>query len=207
MIVEDDRVTREGLTLLIDGTPGYRCLGAFGSVEQALAQPPGTAPAVLLLDINLPGMSGPEAVPLFRERYPDTSVLMLTVYDEETRIFESICSGADGYLLKKTPPGKLLDAIREARSDGAPMSPEIARKVIRLFQRTPPPAAPVEHDLNPNEVRILRFLSEGYSYRAVGERLGISINTVRNYIRSIYDKLHVHSKSEAVGKALRTGII
>ena len=179
-------------------------MGAFGSVEEALeANVP--APQALLLDIQLPGMLGSAAVPLFRERYPDAAILMFTVYDEESKVFESICNGADGYLLKKTSPDRLLEAIREAHEKGAPMSPEIARKVIRLFQQTQ--ASPADHDLNPTEVRILRFLADGYSYQAAGDRLKLSINTIRNYIRSIYDKLHVHSKSEAVSKALRSGII
>ena len=205
-IVEDDRATREGLRLLIDGTPGYESVQAAGSVEEALAGSPTVAPDVILLDVHLPGMDGAAAVPRFRERYPDASILMLTVYDGEDKIFESICNGADGYLLKKTPPARLLDAIGEARRNGAPMSPEIARKVIRLFQKTGRPATET-YDLTPNEIRILGFLADGFSYQSVGDRLKISINTVRDYIRSIYDKLHVHSKSEAVSKALRSGLI
>ncbi len=205
-IVEDDRETREGLRALIDGTERYRCTAAWGSVEEALAGARLPAPDALLLDVHLPGMRGPDAVPLLRERFPEASILMLTVYDEEEAIFASICNGADGYLLKRTPPPRLMEAIREARKDGAPMSPEIARKVIRLFRKTRPPSA-AEHDLTPHEIRVLGLLAEGHSYQAVGDRLSVSINTVRNYIRSIYDKLHVHSKSEAVSKALRSGIL
>ena len=136
-IVEDDVTTREGLAALIDGTPGYRCVGRYGAVEELLRKPPDRPADVLLLDINLPGISGAEGVRLVRERWSSTDVLMLTVYSDENKIFESICNGAVGYLLKKTPPARLLDAIREAASGGAPMSPEIARKVVTLFRKTP----------------------------------------------------------------------
>lgn len=131
---------------------------------------------------------------------------MLTIYDEDEKIFESIGNGACGYLLKRTPPAKLLEAIREAYEGGAPMSPEIARKVVTLFQKTGPPKI-LDQDLTPQEVRLLKMLAEGYSYKAAADRLNISINTIRVYIRRIYEKLHVHSKSEAVSKALRSRII
>ncbi len=205
-IVEDDRSTREGLGLIIDGTPGYRCAGTFGSVEAALRHIGLDVPDVLLLDIHLPGISGTEGVVLFKEKYPAMQILMLTIYDEEEKVFESICNGACGYLLKKTPPAKLLDAIGEAHRGGSPMTPEIARKVVTLFQKTGPPEK-LDQALTPQEVRLLQLLAEGYSYRGIADRLNISINTVRDYIRSIYEKLHVHSKSEAVSKALRSRII
>jgi len=205
-VVEDDRATREALTSLINGTPGYSCTQAFWSVEQAL-QGLGNKPVdVLLLDIHLPGMLGSEAVKVFRERHSQTQILMLTVYDAQDKVFESICNGACGYLLKKTPPARLLEAIREAHEGGSPMSPEIARKVVTLFQKTGPPAQ-IDQSLTPQEVRVLRLLADGYSYQSAGEKLNITANTVRNYVRSIYDKLHVHSKSEAVSKALRSRII
>jgi len=211
-IVEDDRSLREGLGLLINATPGLRCPRTFGSVEEALRGigPHGGAgeavPNVLLLDIHLPGMLGSDGVKLFREKFPAMEVLMLTVYAEQDKVFESICNGACGYLLKKTPPAKLLEAIREAYEGGAPMSPEIARKVVRLFQTTRQPEK-IEEQLTPQEVRLLQLLSDGHSYQSAAGQLNISVNTIRNYIRSIYEKLHVHSKNEAVGKALRSGII
>jgi len=205
-IVEDDRAMREGLALIINGTPGYRCVGVFESVEDALRGLAHENPNVMLLDIHLPGMLGSEGVPVLLEKFPALQVLMLTVYAEEEKIFESICNGACGYLLKKTPPARLLEAIREAHEGGAPMTPEIARKVVRLFRKAPPPPKP-EHHLAPHEVRLLDLLAQGYSYQAIADRLHISINTVRNYIRDTYDKLHVHSKSEAVSKALKAGII
>lgn len=205
-IIEDDRGTREGLRLLIDGTPGYCCVGVFRSVEEALRLIENNIPDILLLDIQLPGMSGTDGVRILKTTCPASEILMLTIYAEQDKVFESICNGACGYLLKKTPPAKLLEAINEAFHGGAPMSPEIARKVVTLFQKTGPPEK-LEAELTPQEVRLLMLLSQGYSYQGIGDRLHISINTVRDYIRSIYDKLHVHSKSEAVSKALRNRII
>jgi DNA-binding NarL/FixJ family response regulator len=205
-VVEDDEVTRECLRLLVGGTPGYSCVGTFGSVEEALARGFDEVPDVLLLDIHLPGMLGSEGVRLFQERYPALHVLMLTVYAEQGKVFESICNGACGYLLKKTPPARLIEAIREAHEGGAPMTPEIARKVVTLFRQTARPRS-LDEDLTPHEVRLLKLLAEGCSYQSAADHFGVSINTLRNHIRSIYDKLHVHSKSAAVGKALRLGLI
>ncbi|HEV8482181.1 MAG TPA: response regulator transcription factor [Blastocatellia bacterium] len=206
VIVEDDRPTREGLSLLISGTPGYRCIATHRSVEDALRSIVSEAPDVLLLDINLPGMPGSEGVRALKQKRPSMEILMLTVYAEQDKVFESICNGACGYLLKETPPARLLEAISEAHCGGAPMSPEIARKVVTQFQKTGP-AEKLDGQLTPQEVRLLRLLSEGYSYQGSADRLNISINTVRDYIRTIYEKLHVHSKSEAVTKALRSRII
>ena len=197
---------RDGLRWLIDGSEGFRCVGAFGSAEAALAGLSGQATDVVLLDIHLPGMLGSDAVPLFRASHPETQVLMLTVYDSEDKVFESLRNGASGYILKKTPPADLLDAVRDAHRGGSPMSSEIARKVIELLRRSAP-APPPEARLTPQEVRLLELLSEGYSYQGAGTRLDVSVNTVRNYIRNIYEKLQVSTRSEAVGKALRAGII
>lgn len=205
-IVEDDRATRDGLCVLIDGTPGFACCGTWRSVEDALRAGFRDTPDVLLLDIHLPGILGSEGVKLFRERFPAMQILMLTVYAGQDKVFESICNGATGYLLKKTPPGRLLDAIREAYDGGAPMSPEVARKVITVFQQTGPPEK-FDENLTPQEQRLLKLLSEGNSYQEMADALEISLNTVRTYIRSIYDKLHVHSRSEAVSKALRNRLI
>ena len=205
-LVEDDDLVREGLRVLIDGSPGFRCVGAWPSVEEALAALPAELPHVLLMDIQLPGMSGAEGVRLVRERHPAVEVLMLTVLAERARVFESICNGASGYLLKNTAPARLLGALREAKEGGAPMSPEIARKVVDLFHATlPPPVAPSH--LTPQESRLLLLLAEGHGYGAAAERMNVSVNTVRNYVRSVYEKLHVHSSSEAVSKALRLGLI
>jgi DNA-binding NarL/FixJ family response regulator len=207
-VVEDDPGLRESLRLLIGGTRGFHCTGTFRSAEDALERlkkEPASAPDVVLMDIHLPGLPGSIAVRLVREAVPSVAVLMLSVYEGEEEVFESLCNGAAGYLLKKTPPPRLLEAIREVKSGGSPMSPEIARKVIRLFREIMPPRP--DHDLTPQEVRLLRLLADGASYQAAGDRLEISINTVRNYVRSVYEKLHVNSKSAAVSKAMKSRII
>jgi DNA-binding NarL/FixJ family response regulator len=206
VIVEDDRITRESLRLLVDGTPGYRCSAAFGSLEQALAARGGEPPDVILLDIKLPGTPGSQGVASLHERWPEAAILMLTAFADEDKVFESLCNGAIGYLLKSTPPARLLEAVMEARHGGSPMSPEIARKVVELFRRTPSPVV-LEEALTPQEVHLLRLLAEGCSYQVAGNQLGISINTVRNYIRNVYEKLQVHTKSAAVSKAMRAGLL
>jgi DNA-binding NarL/FixJ family response regulator len=204
MIVEDDRATREGLAALIGGTPGFAAAGQFRSVEDALKTSAG--PDVILLDIHLAGMSGSRGVPLLAEKFPAAKIVMLTVFDGTEEVFESICNGACGYLLKKTPPAKLIEAISEARNGGAPMTPEIAIKVVELFREfAPGPKA--DCGLTAREQDVLALLAEGFSYTGIGARLGITANTVRNYIRTIYEKLQVHSRSEAVSKALRRRLI
>ena len=205
-IVEDDRQTREALNALIGGTPGFASLGTFESVEEALLGLADRRPEILLLDINLPGVAGSEGVRVLRERYPGMQVVMLTVFTDEDRIFESLRNGACGYLVKRTPPARLLEALREAHDGGSPMSPDLARKVVSAFQQSGP-SEKSESPLTPQEMRIVRMLAKGDSYGAVADQLGITVNTVRNYIRSIYEKLQVHTKSEAVSKALRSRVI
>jgi DNA-binding NarL/FixJ family response regulator len=205
-VVEDDDLVREGLRVLLDGSDGLVCAGAWPSVEDALLALDAAAPDVLLMDIALPGASGVEGVRLVRARRPSVEVLMLTVLAERGQVFEAICAGACGYLLKDTPPARLVEAVREARAGGAPMSPEIARKVVELFRRVPPPSAETA-PLGAQEIRLLALLAEGHGYRAAADSLGVSVNTVRNYVRSVYEKLHVHSSSEAVSKAIRLGLI
>ncbi len=205
-IVEDDARMREAVQLLIDAEPDFRCRGVYGSAEQALRNLGGFPADLLLLDIHLPGMSGSEAVRLFHDRFPQTRVVMFTVFEDDERIFTSLCNGATGYVLKKTPPAKLFQALRDARDGGAPLSPEIARRVVELFRKMRPRELASEA-LTATEVRLLALLAEGHSYQSAADRMSISINTVRDHVRSIYEKLHVHSKSEAVSKALRAGII
>jgi DNA-binding NarL/FixJ family response regulator len=204
MIVEDDRATREGLAALIRATQGFVSIGQFRSVEDALKA--SAVPEVILLDIHLTGMSGSRGVPLLAQKFPGVKIVMLTVFDGTEEVFESICNGACGYLLKRTPPSKLIEAIGEARNGGAPMTPEIASKVVHLFREFAP-APKADCHLTSREQEVLESLAEGYSYNRIGTKLGISANTVRNYIRTIYEKLHVHSRSEAVSKALRRRII
>jgi DNA-binding NarL/FixJ family response regulator len=205
-LVEDDRITRESLRKLIDGTPGYRCTAAFGSLEQAMAARGGDPPDVILLDIGLPGVPGSQGVSSLRERWPGAAVVMLTAMADDDKVFEALCNGATGYLLKRTPPARLLEAVREAREGGSPMSPEIARKVVERLRRRTAPVV-LEDALTPQEVQLLRLLAEGFTYQTAGEQLGITINTVRNYIRNIYEKMQVHTKSEAVSKGMRAGLL
>lgn len=205
-IVEDQRQTREGLAALVGGTPGYRTVGVWSSMEEALVKVEWEPPDVLLADIKLPGMSGIEGVRRLKARYPALPILMLTVYADNEHVFEAICGGACGYLLKDTPPTRLLDAIREACEGGAPMSAEIARRVVTMFQSIAPAKAEV-HDLSPRELQVLRLLADGHSYKTAADALSVSVDTLRFHVRNIYEKLHVHSKSEAVLKAFRAGLL
>lgn len=205
-IVEDQARLREGLTTLIEGTDGFAVVGSFGSMEDALAGIEPGAPNVLLADIGLPGMSGIDGVRRLKTKYPALQILMLTVYSDNDHIFEAICAGACGYLLKDTPPTRLIEAIRELQAGGAPMSPDVARKAITMFQRIAPPKND-DHKLSGRELEVVTLLAEGQSYKMIADALAISIDTVRFHIRNIYEKLHVHSKSEAVIAALRRGIV
>lgn len=206
LIVEDLREIREGLQTLINYTAGFRCTGAFRSMEEALARLKHEQPDVVLSDIGLPGMSGIEGIGIIKEKYPQIVVLMLSVYDDDERIFDALCAGASGYLLKRTPPAKLLESLREAVSGGAPMSPEVALKVIRLF-RDVRPAEKVEYDLTPHETRLLKLLVEGHNYTTAADELNVSYNTIKFHMRNVYSKLQVHSKSEAVAKALQNRLV
>jgi DNA-binding NarL/FixJ family response regulator len=204
--IEDRREIREGLAALIDLAPGFECAGRYRSMEEAL-DGFRTRPADLaLVDIELPGMSGLEGMRLLRTQYPKMLLLMLTVYDDDERIFEALCAGACGYLLKKTPPAKLLESLREAVDGGAPMSPDVARRVIRLFRDVRPPEK-ADYDLTPHEVRLLKLMVEGHSYKSAAGILHVTPHTVSFHLRHIYEKLAVHSKSEAVAKALRSRLV
>jgi DNA-binding NarL/FixJ family response regulator len=205
-IIEDVTDIRRGLAALIQGTPGYRCSGAYGSVEEALPGIDRDTPDVALVDIGLPGMSGIQGVRLLKERHPRLLCLILSVFGDDERIFDALCAGACGYLLKNTPPAKLLESITEAVQGGGPMSPEVARRVVELFRRVRPPAD-AGHNLTPHETRLLKLLVEGHSYKTAAAELGTSYHTVCFHMRNIYEKLHVHSKSEAVSKALRAGLV
>lgn len=206
IIVEDQRDLREGLQMLINFTPGFKCLGAFRTMEEALARIKYDLPDVVLSDIGLPGMSGIEGIRILKEKYPELVVLVLTVYDDNEKIFDALCAGASGYLLKHTEPSQLIISVKEAVSGGAPMSPEVAAKVIKLFREVRPPEK-VDYDLTPHELRLLKLLVNGYNYVTAAEELKISYNTIKFHVRNIYDKLQVHSKSEAVAIAMRDRLI
>lgn len=205
-IIEDMDHIRDGLATLINLTEGFRCTGSYGSVEEALKKLQYDVPDVLLSDIGLPGMSGIEGVRILKERYPDMLILMLTVYEDDERIFEALCAGASGYMLKRTQPAKLIESIREAVSGGAPMSPEVARRVVRLFREFTPTERP-DHDLTPHEQRLLKLLIDGHNYQTAAKKLGVSYNTIKFHVRNIFDKLQVHSKSDAVVKAIRDRLV
>jgi DNA-binding NarL/FixJ family response regulator len=204
-IVEDLRDIREGIEQLINAAPGYRCVGSYGSMEQALPYMKERVPDVALIDIGLPGMSGIEGVKELHSRNSSISLLVLTVYSDDNRILEALCAGAHGYLLKNTTPARLLESLKEVRDGGAPMSPEIARRVVELFQKFHPPAR-VDYKLTPHEERILRLLVSGENYKTTAAKLGVSVNTVSYHVRRIYEKLQVHSRTDAVAKALRSGM-
>jgi DNA-binding NarL/FixJ family response regulator len=206
VIIEDRRDIREGLAVLISGTEGYRCTGAFRSMEDALENIERDLADVALVDIGLPGMSGIEGIRILKERYPSLSTLMLTVYDDDDRIFDALCAGACGYLLKNTPPVRLLASLEEAVMGGSPMSPEIARRVVTLFRDVRPPEK-AGYQLTPHETRLLKMLVDGHNYKTAAKELNLSVNTISFHMRRIYEKLQVHSKSEAVAKALRHRLI
>ena len=205
-IVEDRREIREALVAIIDGTEGFRCSGGFRSMEQALAEIGRDLPDVVLSDIGLPGMSGIEGIGLLKARYPDMLLLMLTVYEDDERIFDALCAGACGYLLKRTSPARLLESLREAVGGGSPMSPEVARRVVELFRDFRPPEK-ADYQLTPHETRLLKLLVEGHTYKTAAAELGVSINTISFHMKHVYEKLQVHSKSEAVAKALLNRLV
>ena len=205
-IIEDQRDIRECLTFLINGTEGYSCTGSFRTMEEALDKIGHQLPDVVLSDIGLPGMDGIAGIRILKERYPSLLMLMLTVYDDDERIFDAMCAGASGYLLKKTPPARLIDSLREAVQGGAPMSPEVARRVIALFREFRPPDR-VDYELTPHETRLLKLFVEGHNYKTAAAELGVSVNTVNFHVRSIYEKLQVHTRSEAVAKALLNRLV
>lgn len=206
VIVEDHREFRESLAFMVNATEGYHCTGHYRTMEEAIEKIPANVPDVALSDIGLPGMSGIEGVRILKERYPRLLILMLTVYDDDDRIFDALCAGASGYLLKKTPPARLLDSLREAVGGGAPMSPEVARRVIALFRDIRPPER-VDYDLTPHETRLLKLLVEGHNYKTAAAALGVTTATISFHLQRIYEKLQVHSKSEAVSKALRNRLV
>ncbi|WP_022824387.1 response regulator [Hymenobacter norwichensis] len=208
LIYEDNADLRTSLSQLLSGAPGLELVGAIGNCMQAQADMERLRPDVVLMDIDMPGCTGIEGLRRIKAVAPDINVVMLTVFEENDRVFDAICAGADGYLLKKTSPVRLLDAIGEVRAGGAPMTPAIARQVLRLFPKALPrrPAEESHANLSAREQEILGLLVEGYSYKMIAADRSISIDTVRSHIKKIYEKLHVRSMTEAVSKALREGL-
>jgi len=205
-IVDDEPDLRENIAGYVGAAKGFRCIGLYGNARDALANIPKEKPDVVLMDINLGGMSGIECVRLLKPQVPEAQVVMLTVFEDTEKIFSALAAGASGYLLKRMPPAKLLEAIREVHEGGSPMSAPIARKVVQSLQPAPARAetpAGVEINLSPREREVLDGLAEGQAYKQIADHLNVSIHTVRNYIRRIYEKLHVCSRTEAVAKYLR----
>jgi len=201
-IVDDQVDLRENIAGYLDAAKGFSCVSAYGSAAEALAHLPHDKPDVVLMDINLGGMGGIECVRELKPLLPDTQVVMFTVFEDTAKIFSALAAGATGYLLKRFPPAKLLEAIREVHEGGSPMSAPIARKVVQTLQAGAP-----QHDetteLSPREREVLDGLAVGHAYKQIADQLGVSIHTVRNYIRRIYEKFHVRSRTEAVAKYLR----
>ena len=198
-IAEDQRALRESLVEWLDHAPGIRCVGAYASGEEALREIPEKKPEVVLMDINLPGMNGIRCVARLKERSPKTLVLMLTTYDEGDMIFDSLRAGANGYLLKNMPREELVEAVQQVHSGGAPMSLQVARKVINHFHQPKKTVSEIEQ-LTARELDILKLLAKGYMYKEIADHLGISMSTVRTHVSAVYEKLHVQSRTEAAMK-------
>jgi len=203
-IVEDDSGVRASLARLIDSSPGFRCLSQHPTAESALREIPKTNPAVVLMDINLPGLSGVECVRRLKPLLPKTQVIMLTVYQNTDHIFNALAAGATGYMLKQTPPAELLAAIRDVNAGGSPMNSHIARKIVQSFQR-PAPSSRDAESLSPRESEILDLLAKGFLYKEIADKTGLTYATVHTHIRHIYEKLQVRSRTEAVAKHLAQG--
>jgi DNA-binding NarL/FixJ family response regulator len=206
-IFEDNSSLRHGLYQLINGSDGFQCVGAFEDCLDLLRNIEDTKPNVVLMDIEMPGINGIEAVRMLREKCPDLKVLMQTIFEDNEKIFQSILAGASGYILKSTSPSRFLDFIKETYEGGAPMSPSVATKVMKMVVEQSPAAKPNNFNLSEREKEILSCLVKGMSYKLIADACFISIDTVRGHIRNIYEKLHVHSKGEAVAKAIKSNIV
>jgi len=197
-IFEDNRLLREMLTQLINGTQGYSCVGSFPDANNAIQKIQRAVPDVILMDIEMPGTNGIEAVRLIKEHYPAVLIIMQTVIEDNDKIFDAICAGASGYLLKNTAPARLLEAINEANAGGSPMSPFIARKVIATFQK--PAISDSDYLLSPREKEVLEWLAKGLVYKEIAQHLGVGSETIKMHLKNIYKKLHVQNKIEALNK-------
>lgn len=204
-IIEDERELREGLRSLVNFAAHFSCAESFGSMETALHRIDPKDFDLVLTDIGLPKMSGIDGIRILRKKFAELPILVLTVHDENEKIFEALCAGANGYLLKSTPPAGIIEALGEVLDGGAPMSPDVARRVVTLFRKFAPPQI-ADYNLTFQEKNILQLLIDGHHYKTAARELDISIHTVSFHLRNIYAKLHVHSKTEAVAKAIREGL-
>ena len=206
LIYEDNPQLREGLSMLINGSDGFEVLAAYKNCNDVVAEVEAWKPQVILMDIDMPGVNGIEGLRLIRKINTEVKILMLTVFDDNKNVFESLKAGANGYVLKKTPPAKLLEYISEAASGGAPMTSSIATQVLKTFSEVNDPVH-ADYNLSEREKQVLQFLVNGYSYKMIAAEMFIAIDTVRSHIKKIYEKLHVNSKSEAVAKAFKDKIV
>ncbi len=206
MLYEDNPQLREGLTMLIEGSEGFTVLASFKNCNNVSSEVEAFKPDVILMDIDMPGVNGIEGLKIIRQHNQEVKVLMLTVFDDNKNVFEALKSGANGYVLKKTPPAKLLEYILEAASGGAPMTSSIATQVLKMFSEVQVPQGE-DYNLSDREKEVLQHLVNGYSYKMIASDMFIAIDTVRSHIKKIYEKLHVNSKSEAVAKAFKDKII
>lgn len=206
LIYEDNPQLREGLTMLINGTMGFEVLASFKNCNNVVDEVEAFKPDVVLMDIDMPGTNGLQGLKLIRHHNTDVKVLMLTVFDDNKNVFEALKSGANGYLLKKTPPAKILEYIQDVQSGGAPMTSSIASQVLKMFSEIPTPQNE-DYNLSEREKNVLQLLVNGYSYKMIAAELFIAIDTVRSHIKKIYEKLQVNSKSEAVAKAFKNRIV
>jgi DNA-binding NarL/FixJ family response regulator len=206
LLYEDNAQLREGLTMLISGSDGFEVVAAFKNCNNVVDEVEAYKPDVILMDIDMPGINGIEGLKRLREYNSEVKVLMLTVFDDNRNVFQAISNGANGYILKKTPPGKLLEYISEAQSGGAPMTASIATQVLKMFSSMNNEKGE-DYNLSDREKQVLQLLVEGYSYKMIAGEMFISIDTVRSHIKKIYEKLHVNSKSEAVAKAFKDKIV
>jgi DNA-binding NarL/FixJ family response regulator len=202
-IVDDEPKLRQSIATFINGSPGFKCVTGYGSAEAALQGLPAEKPDVVLMDINMGGLSGIQCVERLKTSAPDLQILMLTVYEDTDKIFQALAAGANGYLLKRSSPSKLLAAIREVHLGGSPMTSSIARKVVASFQKSADKKLAAHEQLSPREQAVLDGLAKGWTYKQLASELDISVDTIRTYIRRIYEKLHVQSRTEAVAKYLR----
>jgi DNA-binding NarL/FixJ family response regulator len=206
LIFEDNDDLRESLSILFKGTPGIIFTGAWPDCSRLMDDIAATEPDVVLMDIDMSGINGIEAVWKLKQSHPSIQVLMLTVFDDNEKVFQSICAGASGYLLKRTPPAKIIDAVFEVYGGGGPMTASIARKVLDMFPRFDSSKTDTDH-LSPRELEILGLLVKGHTYKTVATQLNVSVETVRTHIKRIYEKLHVHNSREAVSIALKKRLI
>ncbi|SIT02514.1 response regulator [Belliella pelovolcani] len=206
LIYEDNPLLREGLTMLIDGSEGFQVLGSFKNCSNVVHEVGSFKPDVILMDIDMPVVNGIEGLKLVRQHNTEVSILMLTVFDDNKNIFEALQNGANGYILKKTPPAKLLEYIQEAATGGAPMTASVASQVLKMFAQINIPSDN-DYNLSEREKQVLQLLVKGYSYKLIAAEMFIAIDTVRSHIKKVYEKLHVNSKSEAVAKAFKDRIV